>query len=51
MSNILRAKCVVVGNSTVGKTAISQMFLSDGRQFPKNYNMVRLKFVCMWMNT
>ncbi|KDR10846.1 intraflagellar transport protein 27 homolog [Zootermopsis nevadensis] len=39
MSNILRTKCVIVGNCTVGKTALSQTFLSDGRQFSKNYNM------------
>ncbi|XP_069685270.1 intraflagellar transport protein 27 homolog [Periplaneta americana] len=39
MSNILRSKCVIIGNSTVGKTALTQVFLSDGRQFPKTYNM------------
>uniref|UniRef100_A0A161MIA4 Intraflagellar transport protein 27-like protein n=1 Tax=Triatoma infestans TaxID=30076 RepID=A0A161MIA4_TRIIF len=27
------------GNPAVGKTAISQVFLSDGREFPKNYSM------------
>lgn len=45
MSNLLRTKCVIVGNCTVGKTALTQTFLSDGRQFPKNYNMVRSKFI------
>ncbi|XP_023723348.1 intraflagellar transport protein 27 homolog [Cryptotermes secundus] len=39
MSNILRTKCVIIGNSAVGKTALTKMFLSDGREFPKNYNM------------
>jgi GTPase SAR1 family protein len=48
MSNILRTKCVIVGNSTVGKTALTKMFLSDGREFPKNYNMVG--FICTGFN-
>ncbi|PSN37926.1 Intraflagellar transport protein 27 [Blattella germanica] len=39
MSNILRTKCAIVGDSTVGKSALTHMFLSDGREFPKNYNM------------
>ncbi|XP_067005595.1 intraflagellar transport protein 27 homolog [Anabrus simplex] len=39
MSNILRSKCAVVGDCTVGKSALIQMFLSDGRNFLKNYNM------------
>jgi GTPase SAR1 family protein len=47
MSNILRTKCVIVGNSTVGKTALAKVFLSDGREFPKNYNMVRLICTCI----
>uniref|UniRef100_R4G3C9 Putative gtp-binding protein h-ray n=1 Tax=Rhodnius prolixus TaxID=13249 RepID=R4G3C9_RHOPR len=28
-----------LGNPATGKTAISQVFISDGREFPKNYNM------------
>ncbi|KAK7791218.1 hypothetical protein R5R35_009251 [Gryllus longicercus] len=39
MPNILRSKCAIVGDSTVGKTAVTQMFISDGRNFPKNYNL------------
>ncbi|XP_049951674.1 intraflagellar transport protein 27 homolog [Schistocerca serialis cubense] len=39
MPNILRVKCAVVGDSTVGKTALMQMLLSEGRQFPKSYTM------------
>lgn len=30
----------VVGDSTVGKSAITQSFASDGTQFAKAYNMV-----------
>jgi len=39
MPSILRAKCVIVGDSYVGKSAISQVFHSDNTQFPKNYTM------------
>ena len=28
------------GDSTVGKSAVTQVFHSDGTHFPKNYNMV-----------
>jgi transport family protein 27 len=44
MSNILRTKCIIVGNQTVGKTALTKMFVSDGGEFPKNYIMVRLMY-------
>lgn len=30
------------GDSTVGKSAIVQSFLTEGSQFPKNYNMVSI---------
>ena len=33
--------CPLPGDSTVGKSAISQMFHSDGSHFPKSYSMVR----------
>ncbi|KAI9349693.1 P-loop containing nucleoside triphosphate hydrolase protein [Obelidium mucronatum] len=36
---ILRCKCVILGNQGVGKSAIAQVFHSDGTQYPKNYNM------------
>ncbi|CAN8008428.1 unnamed protein product [Ixodes pacificus] len=39
MSNILRTKCVVIGDSAVGKTALVQVFLHDRTYFPKNYSM------------
>ncbi|XP_042236749.1 intraflagellar transport protein 27 homolog [Homarus americanus] len=39
MSNIIRAKCLVIGDSTAGKTSLVQKFISEGNQFPKNYNM------------
>lgn len=39
MPTCLRAKCVVVGDSTVGKSALCQAFHSDGSHFPKNYTM------------
>ncbi|XP_054284916.1 intraflagellar transport protein 27 homolog isoform X1 [Macrosteles quadrilineatus] len=38
-ANILRVKIVVLGDPGVGKTSVVQMFTSDGREFPKNYNM------------
>ncbi|XP_071537076.1 intraflagellar transport protein 27 homolog isoform X1 [Panulirus ornatus] len=39
MNNIIRAKCIVIGDSTVGKTSVVQSFMSEGNLFPKNYNM------------
>uniref|UniRef100_H2YLQ2 Small monomeric GTPase n=1 Tax=Ciona savignyi TaxID=51511 RepID=H2YLQ2_CIOSA len=36
---VLRGKCVVVGDPTVGKTAIAQAYHSDGSAFPKSYSM------------
>lgn len=41
---LARCKTVIIlaGDSTVGKTSLVQMFGSDGSQFPKNYNMVRV---------
>ncbi|CAL4068307.1 unnamed protein product, partial [Meganyctiphanes norvegica] len=38
-STIIRAKCVVLGEATAGKTALIQSFLTDGAGFPKNYTM------------
>ncbi|XP_068607439.1 intraflagellar transport protein 27 homolog [Brachionichthys hirsutus] len=35
----LRAKCLLVGDAAVGKTALSLMFHNDGAMFPKNYSM------------
>ncbi|KAJ8283616.1 hypothetical protein COCON_G00024660 [Conger conger] len=35
----LRAKCILVGDASVGKSALSQMFRSDGAHFQKNYSM------------
>ncbi|XP_036399474.1 intraflagellar transport protein 27 homolog [Megalops cyprinoides] len=35
----LRAKCILVGDAAVGKSALSQMFRSDGAHFQKNYSM------------
>ncbi|KAL1117427.1 hypothetical protein AAG570_004753 [Ranatra chinensis] len=36
---LYRAKLAIVGDTTVGKTAMVQMFTSDGGKFPKAYNM------------
>ncbi|XP_033112290.1 intraflagellar transport protein 27 homolog [Anneissia japonica] len=36
---VLRAKCIIVGNATVGKSALTQVFHSDGSHFPKSYAM------------
>ena len=60
MPLLLRAKCVVVGDSGVGKSAIAQSFHSDGTHFPKAYTMVsrtrsrrgcRLQGSCMHRDT
>lgn len=39
MPNVQRAKCVIIGDSMVGKTAVTQAFLFNGTKFPKNYIM------------
>ncbi|KAF7251430.1 hypothetical protein EG68_09161 [Paragonimus skrjabini miyazakii] len=39
MHNTVRGKCVVLGSATTGKSALVQMFVSDGREFPRNYCM------------
>lgn len=36
---ILRCKIVVVGDACVGKTALTQVFVSGGATYPKNYMM------------
>ncbi|XP_012692860.2 intraflagellar transport protein 27 homolog [Clupea harengus] len=35
----LRARCILVGDAAVGKSALSQMFRSDGAHFQKIYSM------------
>ncbi|KAG2464114.1 intraflagellar transport protein 27 homolog [Polypterus senegalus] len=35
----LRAKCILSGDATVGKSALCQLFRSDGTHFQKNYTM------------
>ncbi|KAF5402091.1 hypothetical protein PHET_04736 [Paragonimus heterotremus] len=37
MHNTIRGKCVLL--ATTGKSALVQMFVSDGREFPRNYCM------------
>ncbi|XP_037093766.1 intraflagellar transport protein 27 homolog, partial [Pollicipes pollicipes] len=39
LPNVIRGRCAVVGESTAGKTALVQVFLSDGADYPKNYSM------------
>ena len=34
-----RGKCIICGDSTVGKSALTQVFCSDGTQYPKMYQM------------
>jgi intraflagellar transport protein 27 len=36
---VLRCKLVIVGDATVGKTALSQVYTSGGSTYPKNYLM------------
>ncbi|KAK2166846.1 hypothetical protein LSH36_34g00049 [Paralvinella palmiformis] len=38
-NNILRGACIVVGEPTSGKSAVTQVFHSDGSHFPKSYLM------------
>uniref|UniRef100_A0A3Q3WII4 Uncharacterized protein n=1 Tax=Mola mola TaxID=94237 RepID=A0A3Q3WII4_MOLML len=35
----LRARCLLLGDAAVGKTALSHMFHNDGTLFQKNYSM------------
>ncbi|XP_072512037.1 intraflagellar transport protein 27 homolog isoform X1 [Notamacropus eugenii] len=35
----LAAKCILAGDATVGKSALAQMFRSDGAHFQKNYTL------------
>lgn len=44
---ILRSKVVVVGDATVGKTALTAMFFSGGNAYPKNYVMTIGVDFCM----
>ncbi|KAK3927827.1 Intraflagellar transport protein 27-like protein [Frankliniella fusca] len=37
--HIIRTKVAVVGDAAVGKTALTKSFLTDGREYPKNYEM------------
>ncbi|XP_064615765.1 intraflagellar transport protein 27 homolog [Liolophura sinensis] len=39
MPVVLRAKCIVVGDAAVGKSAVCQVFHSDSSHFPKTYTM------------
>lgn len=41
MPSVLRAKCIIAGESTVGKTAVAQVFQGNLTNFPKNYLMTR----------
>uniref|UniRef100_A0A3Q4H2P2 Intraflagellar transport 27 n=1 Tax=Neolamprologus brichardi TaxID=32507 RepID=A0A3Q4H2P2_NEOBR len=41
----LRARCLLVGDAAVGKSALSHMFYSDGTLFQKNYSMVRELYI------
>ncbi|XP_045042901.1 intraflagellar transport protein 27 homolog isoform X9 [Desmodus rotundus] len=36
----LAAKCILAGDPAVGKTALAQMFRSDGAHFQKSYTLV-----------
>ncbi|RKO94107.1 P-loop containing nucleoside triphosphate hydrolase protein [Blyttiomyces helicus] len=44
---VLRNKCILLGNAGVGKSAITQMFHSDGTQYPKTYAMTIHSEVCV----
>lgn len=36
----LAAKCILAGDPAVGKTALAQIFRSDGAHFQKSYTLV-----------
>lgn len=36
---LLRAKCLILGDQAVGKTALAQSFYSDGTTYPNEYTM------------
>lgn len=38
---VVRNKCIILGNATVGKSAIVQQFHAQQAKFPKNYSMVK----------
>lgn len=42
VQTVLRCKVAIVGDATVGKTALLQVLKSNGHEYPKNYVMVRL---------
>ena len=44
---LLRAKCVLVGNSKVGKTALAQTFHSEGTHFSKAYTLTAGVTTCV----
>lgn len=46
MPTVIRAKCVIVGDATAGKSALTQVFHSDGSHFPKNYTMTLAVELC-----
>lgn len=39
MPNVLRCKCIIIGDAAVGKTSIVKMLLGPPNQFPKKYSM------------
>lgn len=45
--SVFRSKCIVLGSPAVGKSALVQVFHSDGTQYPKNYNMTVHTEVCV----
>ncbi|XP_071813523.1 intraflagellar transport protein 27 homolog [Apostichopus japonicus] len=47
MSVVLRAKLIVVGDAAVGKSALTQVFHSDGSHFPKGYSMTIGQEICV----
>eukprot|EP00520_Triparma_pacifica_P007727 CAMPEP_0118640314 /NCGR_PEP_ID=MMETSP0785-20121206/4689_1 /TAXON_ID=91992 /ORGANISM="Bolidomonas pacifica, Strain CCMP 1866" /LENGTH=231 /DNA_ID=CAMNT_0006531697 /DNA_START=9 /DNA_END=700 /DNA_ORIENTATION=- len=44
---VLRSKVAIVGDQTVGKSALTQMFHSGGHMFPKNYIMTTSVDFCV----
>ena len=45
MKDIMKARCLVLGASYVGKTALIKTMVQGASTYMKNYNMVRIDYI------